>query len=119
MRVLRELEEEGLAEAKAPFRGRGILVKDRSVSGTTALLEVTEDFLYYREQHAPDLRAGARLSPLDGPPGGGPGRRKSGGFLASVNEGALPNGLGREHGNTPPSNQKPGCRPLADTWEPS
>lgn len=29
------------------------------------LLEVGDEILYYQEKHAPDLRAGARLSPLD------------------------------------------------------
>lgn len=36
-----------------------------ALHGTTSLLEVGEDILYYKENHAPDLRAGARLQPLD------------------------------------------------------
>ncbi|MCA9285844.1 MAG: hypothetical protein KDA22_11545, partial [Phycisphaerales bacterium] len=36
-----------------------------ALNGTTSLLEVGEDILYYKESHAPDLRAGSRLQPLD------------------------------------------------------
>ena len=36
-----------------------------ALNGTTALLEVSDDILYYREQHVPDFRAGSRLAPLD------------------------------------------------------
>jgi Bacterial type II and III secretion system protein len=36
-----------------------------ALSGTTALIEIGEEILYYKVNHAPDLRAGARLEPLD------------------------------------------------------
>ena len=39
LRILRELEESGLADTKPPFRGRGILVRDRSLSDPDAVRE--------------------------------------------------------------------------------
>lgn len=36
-----------------------------ALSGTTALLEIGEEIVYYKVNHAPDQRAGARIEPLD------------------------------------------------------
>ena len=36
-----------------------------ALNRNTALLEIGEDILFFREQHAPDLRAGSRLMPLE------------------------------------------------------
>lgn len=36
-----------------------------ALSGTTALLEIGEEVMFYKVNHAPDLRAGARIEPLD------------------------------------------------------